>query len=123
MVSKVKGERAKKEERLTELLRRAGLSRNVARTLAYMEGKGEVTSVEIEKNTTLRQPEVSIAMQWLKKKGWVIKRDIKKEGKGRPVHGYKLAKPFPKIVEEITKDLEKKIEDIKKLIDELNSFS
>ncbi|MCD6370953.1 MAG: ArsR family transcriptional regulator, partial [Thermoplasmata archaeon] len=90
---------------------------------SYMRKRGEVTSVEIEKNTTLRQPEVSIAMQWLKKRGWVTKRDLKKEGKGRPVHGYRLSKPFPKIVEEINKELRKKIKDIEDLIKSLNSFS
>ncbi len=113
----------KKDERLAELLHKAGLPKNVAKTLAYMRKKDEVTSVEIEKNTTLRQPEVSIAMQWLKKRGWVTKRDLKKVGKGRPVHGYRLTKPFPKIVEEINKELKQKIKDIENLIKNLNSFS
>ncbi len=113
----------RKDERLAELLQKAGLPKNVAKTLAYMRKKGEVTSVEIEKNTTLRQPEVSIAMQWLKKRGWVTKRDLKKEGKGRPVHGYRLTKPFPEIVEEINKELREKIKEIENLIKNLNSFS
>ena len=113
----------KDEEKLAEILQQAGLSRNVARTLAYMKARPEVKSVEIERNTGLRQPEVSIAMKYLKMRGWIIKRDIKKEGKGRPVHGYKLAKPFSKIIGEIEKDLETKIKNIEKLIKELKSFS
>ena len=32
------------------------------------------------------------------------KRDIKKEGKGRPVHSYKLAIPFEKMIETIEKE-------------------
>ena len=120
---KMKNEMSRNDERLAEILQKAGLSRNVARTLAYMHGRDEVTSIQIEKATGLRQPEVSIAMKWLKMKGWVVKRDIKKEGKGRPVHGYRLAKPFPQILEELVKDQEAKIEDIKKLIDDLKSFS
>jgi len=117
------GDFSRKDEKLAELLQKAGLPKNVAKTLSYMRKRGEVTSVEIEKNTTLRQPEVSIAMQWLKKRGWVTKRDLKKEGKGRPVHGYRLSKPFPKIVGEINKELRKKIKDIEDLIKSLNSFS
>jgi len=113
----------KKDEKLAELLQKAGLPRNVAKTLAYMRKRDEVTSVEIEKSTTLRQPEVSIAMQWLKKRGWISKRDIKKEGKGRPVHGYRLTKPFPQILQEINKELRGKIKEIEKLIKDLNAFS
>ncbi len=111
------------DEKLAEVLQRAGLPRNVARTLAYMRKRDEVKSVEIEKSTDLRQPEVSIAMKYLREKGWIVKRDIKKEGKGRPVHGYKLSKPFPKIVEEIEKELQKKISHVEKLIKELKSLS
>ena len=36
---------------------------------------------------------------------------MKKEGKGRPVHGYRLSKDFDEILEEIIQDLEQKIED------------
>ncbi|OYT60248.1 ArsR family transcriptional regulator [Euryarchaeota archaeon ex4484_178] len=119
----MRDEMTRSDERLATLLQKAGLSRNVARTLAYMYRRDEVTSVQIEKTTGLRQPEVSIAMQWLTKRGWILKRDIKKEGKGRPVHGYRLAKPFPKILEEIEKELRSKINEIEKLIKDLKSFS
>ncbi len=113
----------KEDEKLAEVLQRAGLPRNVARTLVYMKKRDEVKSIEIEKNTDLRQPEVSIAMKYLREKGWITKRDIKKEGKGRPVHGYRLAKPFPKIIAEIEKDLEGEIKKIEKLIKELESLA
>ena len=41
-----------------------------------------------------------------------MKRDIKKEGKGRPVHSYKLALPFDKIIETLEKEEMKRIEEI-----------
>ncbi|ADD08358.1 hypothetical protein [Candidatus Aciduliprofundum boonei] len=116
-------EMTENDKKLAELLQKAGLSRNVAKTLAYMHNREEVISVEIEKNTGLRQPEVSIAMKYLREKGWIVKRDIKKEGKGRPVHGYKLAKPFPKILEEIEKELRGKIKDIENIIKNLQNLS
>jgi predicted transcriptional regulator len=102
----------KKDETLVKLLMRTDMPKNVAKTLVFLRKKEETTSVEIEISTALRQPEVSIAMQELRRRKWVIKRDIKKEGKGRPVHSYKLALPFDKIIETIEKEEKKRIEDI-----------
>lgn len=113
----------REDEKLSELLQRAGLPRNVARTLVYMRKRDEVKSIEIEKNTDLRQPEVSIAMKHLRERGWIKKRDIKKEGKGRPIHGYRLAKSFSKIVEEVEREIQGEIKNKEKLIKDLKSFS
>lgn len=102
----------KKDETLVKLLMRTDMPKNVAKTLVFLRKKEETTSVEIEISTALRQPEVSIAMQELRRRKWVIKRDIKKEGKGRPVHSYKLALPFDKIIETLEKEEMKRIEEI-----------
>src|SRR6266568_6905876 len=92
---------SRRDETLVDLLIETGLSRNVARALVFLSSREETTSVEIEKATGLRQPEVSIAMQELRRRRWVEKRDIKKEGKGRPVHAYRLATPLRDIVDKI----------------------
>ncbi|HNX48132.1 MAG TPA: ArsR family transcriptional regulator [Methanomassiliicoccales archaeon] len=113
----------KKDESLVELLVNTGMPKNVAKTLAFLRKKEETTSVEIEIMTALRQPEVSIAMQELRRRKWVIKRDIKKEGKGRPVHSYKLAIPFDKIIETLDKEERKRMESIEKNIDQLKALS
>ncbi len=113
----------KKDESLVELLMRTGLSKNIAKTLVYLRKKEETTSVEIESATGLRQPEVSIAMQDLRRRKWVSKRDIKKEGKGRPVHSNKLALPFEKIIETIEAEERKKIELIEGNIKQLKDLS
>src|SRR5437899_5826362 len=84
---------SRRDETLVDLLIETGLSRNIAKTLVFLSKRDETTSVEIEKATGLRQPEVSIAMQELRRRKWVDKRDIKKEGKGRPVHSYRLNAP------------------------------
>lgn len=102
----------KKDETLVKLLMRTDMPKNVAKTLVFLRKKEETTSVEIEISTALRQPEVSIAMQELRRRKWVIKRDIKKEGKGRPVHSYKLALTFDKIIETLEKEEMKRIEEI-----------
>jgi predicted transcriptional regulator len=113
----------KKDESLVDLLVNTGMPKNVAKTLAFLRKKDETTSVEIEIMTALRQPEVSIAMQELRRRKWVIKRDIKKEGKGRPVHAYKLAIPFDKIIETLEKEERKRMESIEKNIDQLKALS
>jgi len=113
------GERgfSKKDENLVELLMNTGMAKNVAKTLTFLRKKEETTSVEIEITTALRQPEVSIAMQELRRRKWVSKRDIKKEGKGRPVHAYKLTIPFDKIVEALEKEERKRIERVESNIE------
>ena len=113
----------KKDESLVDLLVNTGMPKNVAKTLAFLRKKEETTSVEIEIMTALRQPEVSIAMQELRRRKWVIKRDIKKEGKGRPVHAYKLAIPFAKIIETLAKEERKRMESIEKNIEQLKALS
>ena len=117
------GERgfSKKDETLVEMLTNTGMPKNVAKTLAFLRKKEETTSVEIEISTALRQPEVSIAMQELRRRKWVTKRDIKKEGKGRPVHAYKLSIPFEKIVDALDKDEKKRIERIEANIEALKA--
>ena len=47
---------------------------------------------------------------------------MKKEGKGRPVHGYRLSKDFDEILEEIMQDLAGQIDSIKKNINEIGQF-
>ncbi|MHB1439105.1 MAG: ArsR family transcriptional regulator [Cuniculiplasma sp.] len=108
--------------KLAKILVVSGIPRSVAFTLVYTRGKEEVTSIEIEREAGLRQPEVSIAMQWLRRRGWINKRNMKKEGKGRPVHGYRLSKDFDEILEEIIQDLTSQIGEIKVNIQELAKF-
>lgn len=113
----------KKDETLVELLMKTGLSKNIAKTLVFLRKKEETTSVEIESATSLRQPEVSIAMQELRRRKWVSKRDIKKEGKGRPVHSNKLAVPFEKIIEIIETEERKKIEGVENNVKQLKELA
>ncbi len=105
------------------LLVNTGMSKNVAKTLIFLSKRKETTSVDIEINTGLRQPEVSIAMQELRRRKWITKRDIKKEGKGRPVHSYHLAVPFSEIINVIEKAERQRIEKIKENMDALKRLT
>src|SRR5438034_223840 len=63
---------SRRDETLVDLLIETGLSRNIAKTLVFLSKRDETTSVEIEKATGLRQPEVSIAMQELRRREWLV---------------------------------------------------
>src|SRR5438034_2088669 len=103
---------SRRDESLVDLLVRTGMSKNIAKTLVFLSKRDETTSVEIEKATGLRQPEVSIAMQELRRRRWVDKRDLKKEGKGRPVHSYRLSVPWSEILAHIDREEQAKIDRI-----------
>ncbi|MBN2109779.1 MAG: transcriptional regulator [Methanosarcinaceae archaeon] len=95
---------SKKEYEIVELLRKLDMNRPVALTLASLSGGEEITSRDIEYISNLRQPEVSIAMRYLKDNGWVeIREEKKTEGKGRPVKLYRLITPLEEIVQTIEK--------------------
>lgn len=91
-----------KEYEIVELLRKLNMNRPVALTLASLSNGDEITSREIEMSSSLRQPEVSIAMRYLRENNWVnIREEKKTEGKGRPVKLYRLITPLEEIIRSI----------------------
>ncbi len=100
------------DDALVDLLMRTGMRKNTARALAHLKRSGESTSLDIEAATSLRQPEVSIAMQDLRSRGWVEKRDMKRKGKGRPIHAYSLALTFSEIIDVIEAEEQERVEEI-----------
>ncbi len=110
------------DEKIIKVFSELGMSRNLAKTLMYISQVDECRSAEIEHDANLRQPEVSVAMQQLQKKGWVSRRDLKKKGKGRPVHLYKLTSTIDKIVNTFEKEKVKEIESVRKDLAELKNL-
>ena len=110
------------DEKIIKVFSELGMSRNLAKTLMYISQVDECRSAEIEHDANLRQPEVSVAMQQLQKKGWVSRRDLKKKGKGRPVHIYKLTSTIDKIVNTFEKEKVKEIESVRKDLAELKNL-
>ncbi|MDG6229528.1 MAG: ArsR family transcriptional regulator [Candidatus Thermoplasmatota archaeon] len=110
------------DERAVELFADLGMPKNLAKTLIYISQCDECKSSDVEQGANLRQPEVSVAMQELRKKGWAKKRDLKKKGKGRPVHVYKLTKPLPDILHSFEQEKLKQVEDIKTNLDSLQQL-
>jgi predicted transcriptional regulator len=85
-------------------LQNLGVNRNVARLLTYLKDMKERSSRDIEVATGLRQPEVSIAMQTLRKRGWLTEHEIKNKGKGRPLRIYALRATIDEIIEHFEAD-------------------
>jgi predicted transcriptional regulator len=113
----------RRDETLVDVLIETGMPKNIARTLVFLAKREETTSIEIEKATGLRQPEVSIAMQELRRRKWVEKRDIKKEGKGRPVHAYRLSVAWSDILAQIDREEQAKIDRIEANRKRLRSYA
>lgn len=80
-----------------------GLKRNVAKTLTFLRNGDKVTSRDIEIASNLRQPEVSTAMRELDNLNWVIIKEVKKPGKGRPFKTYQLDKSINTIIDHLGK--------------------
>ena len=99
------------DEEISDILISSGLSRPVARTLAYLQKVDTATSIDLERGTGLRQPEVSIAMRQLKPLDWIDENEEKKPGKGRPNKIYSLKVGFKDIIAHLEKKQKKEIDD------------
>ncbi|MCX6665881.1 MAG: ArsR family transcriptional regulator [Euryarchaeota archaeon] len=111
-----------KDDKAVQLFTELGMPKNLARTLMYISQVEECRSADVEQGADLRQPEVSVAMQELRRRGWAKKRDIKKKGKGRPVHLYKLTQPLPHILKSFEKEKMQEVETIKEDLTQLQSL-
>ncbi len=91
------------DEKIANELISLGMSRPTAWALSYLKNGNEVKSVDLERATGLRQPEVSIVMRDLKERGWIKERDEKKSGRGRPYKIYSLKISFGEIISQLEK--------------------
>ncbi len=111
-----------KDEEIADALIAIGMSRNVARTLSYLQNVEKATSVELEKGARLHQPEVSIAMKQLKERNWVNEWEEKKPGKGRPYRIYSLKVGFNEIIAHLEKQQKKALDETQSKIERLKEF-
>jgi len=111
-----------KDHKAVKLFAELGMPKNLAKTLMYISQVDECRSADVEQGADLRQPEVSVAMQELRRRGWAEKRDLKKKGKGRPVHIYKLTQPLPKILTNFEEEKMEQVELIRTDLSDLQSL-
>ncbi len=111
-----------KDDKAVQLFTELGMPKNLAKTLMYISQVGECRSAEVEQGADLRQPEVSVAMQELRRRGWVAKQDLKGKGKGRPVHVYKPMVQLSKIMKSIEQEKLREFETVENNISELKNI-
>ena len=75
---------------LEDALQQLGAKRIEATLVASLAREGALGTREIVERTGLRQPEVSVGMQVLRTRHWVEAEPVPREGKGRPMHRYRL---------------------------------
>lgn len=98
-----------KEEEFANLLIEIGMKRHVAKVLVFLASTPEATSRVIERGTDMRQPEISLTMNFLKDQGWIRSREKTAEKKGRPTKVYELAIPITVIIDSIEEKKKNKI--------------
>ncbi len=102
-----------KEREIAGALIFLGVGRMPAMALAYLQDTNSATSTDLERAAGLRQPEVSLAMKQLMERGWIMEREEKKAGKGRPFKIYSLKIGFDEIVAQLENENKKAIDEAK----------
>ena len=108
-----------KDEQIIDLFADLGMPKNLAKTLMFISHVEDCRSTDIETGAELLQPQVSVAVQELRRRGWITKHDIKKKGKGRPVHHYKLTASLPSLLKSFESEKIQEVEAVKKNLSEL----
>ncbi|NLL10301.1 MAG: hypothetical protein GX268_05320 [Methanomicrobiales archaeon] len=111
------------DEEIADLFWSIGLKRNSALVLTLMIKDVDFTSRDIERMIDLRQPEVSIAITDLMKRGWVhIVLQIT-QNKGRPIKVYHVSRSLDEILDELKESVIKiyeqkcdEIEEVRRLV-------
>lgn len=119
MAKKMKQKLSPQDRKIVDVFTDLGMPKNLAKTLIYISHVDECRSSDIERGANLRQPEVSVAMQELGKKGWISRSNKKKEGKGRPIYIYSLESDLFDIAAEFEKEKMLEINSIKQDLNDL----
>lgn len=108
-----------RDQEFVKALRSLNMPRIAAVLITYLSKANEATSREIEMETGLRQPEVSMGMHILNENKWVTVREIKMEKKGRPKKVFSLSVPIEEVIkhyeEEKSRESARAMEAIQKL--------
>jgi len=111
-----------KEEEFVNLLIDIGTGKTIAIVLVFLANTKEVTSRAIERGADLRQPEVSLALKYLKERGWITTRESSPTHKGRPTKNYALAMPISEILDVIEKEKKDKVKKQLALVKKMKDF-
>lgn len=109
-------------ERVSVLIK-SGLTRTEAKTLLFLFKHNETVSRLIERETFLRQPEVSNAITSFSNRGWISKKQKSKTGyKGRPETMITLVKKEVDIIKTLKGQLRRKGIQINEALEKLDKL-
>jgi len=111
------------DKEIIELLKQIDVDNPLARTLLYLSKVDCCKSIDIERDASLRQPQVSNAIKHLEERGWIKRTYKKKIGKGRPVHYYHLNKDINEIFTYFQEKKQKEIDAIQQVFHDLDIIS
>ena len=111
-----------KDDKAVRIFTELGMPKNMAKTLLYLAQVPECKSTDIEQCANMRQPEVSNTINELRRRGWVKKRDLKKKGKGRPIHIYESTVDLSEIIKTFEQEKLKEFETVKNDISDLKNI-
>lgn len=109
-------------DKAIQLFVKLGMPENLAKTLIFVSQFDECRRVDVQQAIDMRQPEVSVAIQELRRRDWVKKRDLKKKAKGRPVHIYRPVVDLSDILKTFELEKLKEIEAVKNDLSELKNM-
>lgn len=114
----------KDQNELADRLMRTGMRKLTAVPLVYIAGNEGCKQKDIQEGAGLRQPEVSIGVSELKGRGWLAKKDVKKdEGKGRPSHEYHLEKSIEEVISDIEEREEERVSKIRENVEKMKDLA
>jgi len=107
------------ENKAVNCLGLLGYTTSEAKVIIYFLIKEKAFTKDLEHTTGLRQPQVSVAVSSLEKKGIINKITMMKNGKGRPFYEYHRALTPKEMFVLFEKNVEERKEELSHIMDEL----
>ena len=114
---------ANHERSITEALIGLGTPPHVAKVMMCLHVHGAASSKILQERCDIRQPEVSMAIQELRKRSLVEINHSEAKGRGRPSHIYDLSEPVASGIGQFVSETEQRIQALQKGISNLKHLT
>lgn len=114
---------ASHERSITEALIGLGTPPHVAKVMMCLHVHGAASSKILQERCDIRQPEVSMAIQELRKRSLVEINHSEAKGRGRPSHIYDLSEPVASGIGQFVSETEQRIQALQQGISNLKHLT
>lgn len=111
------------ERSITEALIGLGTPPHVAKVMMCLHVHGAASSKILQERCDIRQPEVSMAIQELRKRSLVEINHSEAKGRGRPSHIYDLSEPVASGIGQFVSETEQRIQALQQGISNLKHLT